>query len=115
MPLDLAAACRSTSRRPTDEVSHLTEETPATAPTPALAPKELKWTSRFGTAINALVLGAVISGAVLGLILDFLWQFAATRVTHRRALHAQRKAVPRKPPGPDDTDKSNQRPARRAD
>lgn len=67
------------------------------------APTELQWTRRFGTTINALVLGAAIGGLALGLVLDLLWQFAATRVerrlARRRALLAKRSAsTPPRPP-----------------
>lgn len=66
------------------------------------APSELNWTQRFGTTINALVLGAVIGGLALGLMLDLLWQFAAARVerrlARRRALIAKRSASTPPPP-----------------
>jgi uncharacterized protein (DUF2062 family) len=66
------------------------------------APSELNWTRRFGTTINALVLGAVIGGLALGLVLDLLWQFAAARVerrlARRRALIAKRSASTPPPP-----------------
>jgi uncharacterized protein (DUF2062 family) len=52
----------------------------------------LKWTRRFGTAINALVLGGVLGGCALGFILDLVWQFGAARAAkHRRKVAAHRQ------------------------
>jgi len=57
----------------------------ATAPEPPrfeaarVTPPErepVHWTRRVGNAINALVLGGVISGTLLGAALDLLWRFA---------------------------------------
>ncbi len=41
---------------------------------PPPAPGGVHWTSRLGTAINALILGGVLSGAALGLLLDILYR-----------------------------------------
>lgn len=79
---------------PVDRSEEMTHSAPY--PEPAHAPKELKWTSRFGTAINALVLGAVVSGAVLGLVLDLIWRFAAARVVRGRERRANRPPPPAK-------------------
>lgn len=45
------------------------------APPAAPPPHEIHWTRRVGTTINALVIGGVVCGALLGLALDLLWRF----------------------------------------
>jgi uncharacterized protein (DUF2062 family) len=42
-------------------------------------PAQIHWTRRAGTAINALVIGGVISGALLGLALDLIWRIGSNR------------------------------------
>lgn len=37
----------------------------------------MHWGRRIGTAINALVIGGVIAGTLLGALLDLLWRFGA--------------------------------------
>ncbi|MFI5357765.1 MAG: hypothetical protein ACHQ4G_10560 [Opitutales bacterium] len=48
----------------------------------------MRWGRRIGTVINALVIGGALSGALLGLVLDFSWRILATRFgpkhLHRR-------------------------------
>ncbi len=54
-------------------------------------PTELKWTQRMGTAINALILGAVLGGVLFGGILDLLWRFGVSRAEiHRKKVLARR-------------------------
>lgn len=77
-------------------------EPPVAAPTPnvapdtsgpAVPPAELRWTQRFGTRINALLLGGLIGGTVLGAILDLLWRLGARQAdAHRRKVVARRLA-----------------------
>jgi len=50
-------------------------ETAEVAPPPP--PHEMHWGRRIGTAINALVIGGVIAGTLLGALLDLLWRFGA--------------------------------------
>jgi uncharacterized protein (DUF2062 family) len=45
----------------------------------AETPPPIHWTRRVGTAINALVIGGVVSGAVLGFVLDLVWRFVGPR------------------------------------
>jgi uncharacterized protein len=45
---------------------------------------EVKWTRRFGTAINAFVLGGVIGGTLVGFVLDLLWRFGVSRAERHR-------------------------------
>lgn len=59
---------------------------------PVSPPHAIHWTRRVGTAINALVIGGVVSGALLGLVLDLLWKF--TWAHH----HRQPKKKTRRPP-----------------
>ncbi len=62
---------------PTDPVLPLGEDdaTPSSPDMePPPAPGGVHWTSRLGTAINALILGGVLSGAALGLLLDILYR-----------------------------------------
>lgn len=47
--------------------------------------QELRWTRRFANVANALVLGGVICGCVLGFILDLLWRFGVARAEKHRA------------------------------
>lgn len=56
-------------------------------------PVELRWTQRFGTRINALLLGGLIGGTVLGALLDLLWRLGARQAAaHRRKVVADRLA-----------------------
>ncbi|MEO6004081.1 MAG: DUF2062 domain-containing protein [Opitutus sp.] len=59
-------------------------KTPDVSPNPA----PIHWTRRVGTAINALVIGGIVSGTILGAALDLLWRWAGA--AHRHA--------PRRPP-----------------
>ncbi len=65
-------------------------------------PEHLTWTRRFGTLVNALVLGGVVMGALLGFILDLLWRIGVARAARHRALHPRRprsgSTVRRTPP-----------------
>lgn len=60
-------------------------------------PTELAWNRRLGTTINALILGGVIAGGVLGLILDLIWRFGVARTA------AHRRRTGRAPPDSDST------------
>ncbi|HYD83809.1 MAG TPA: DUF2062 domain-containing protein [Opitutus sp.] len=59
---------------------------------PPADPAEIHWTRRVGTAINALVIGGVVTGALLGLALDLLWKL--TWANH----HQHPKKRPRRHP-----------------
>lgn len=68
---------------------------PAPAPPadPSSPPAELHWTQRFGTRLNALLLGGVICGAILGGALDFLWRVGSRHSeAHRRKVLARKSA-----------------------
>lgn len=52
-------------------------------------PGEIHWTRRIGTAINALVIGGVVGGTLMGAALDLLWKLFG-EVHHRHR--------PRRPP-----------------
>jgi uncharacterized protein (DUF2062 family) len=47
--------------------------------------EDLRWTRRFANVANALVLGGVISGCLLGFVLDLLWRFGVARAEKHRA------------------------------
>jgi uncharacterized protein (DUF2062 family) len=71
---------------------------PTIAPDPApvkLAdgpPEELRWTRGLGTRINALLLGGLIGGALLGLFLDLLWKLGVRQATsHKRKVLARKQ------------------------
>jgi uncharacterized protein (DUF2062 family) len=40
-------------------------------------PPPIHWTRRVGTAINALVIGGIVSGTILGAVLDLLWKYTS--------------------------------------
>lgn len=72
---------------------------------------EPRWSPRFGTRINALILGGLIVGAVVGAALDLLWRWL---VLPAAKLHQARKKItavvsphdtdsPTSPPNPPDT------------
>jgi uncharacterized protein (DUF2062 family) len=56
-------------------------------------PAELRWTARFGTSINTLLLGGLIAGAALGAILDVLWRLGARQAESRRRKVLARQAA----------------------
>ncbi len=70
--------------------------------TEAPPPKELRWTQRMGTSINALVLGGILVGTALGGVLDLLWSFGTPRANaYRLKLQARRHhSVSTDPPPP---------------
>ena len=48
-------------------------------------PVAIRWTKRIGTSINALVIGGVVAGTVLGAVLDLLWKLTGSgHHRHRR-------------------------------
>lgn len=53
----------------------------------------MQWSTRFGNAVNALVIGAVICGAVVGGILDAIYCWFARRYTLRRAAKQAEEAT----------------------
>jgi uncharacterized protein (DUF2062 family) len=72
---------------------------------------EPRWSASFGSRINALILGGLISGAILGAALDLLWRWL---VLPAAKLHQARKKItavvtphdpasPAIPPNPPDT------------
>ena len=60
------------------------------------------WTHRFGTAVNALIIGGVLSGAALGLLLDILnrnyWQNYTLTHPPRPPAPGRANGPPEKPP-----------------
>ena len=67
-------------------------------PTPPEEPGQIHWTKRVGTAINALVIGGVVSGTLLGLALDLIWKM--TWAEH----HRPGRKTPRRRPHSHSTD-----------
>ncbi len=60
---------------------------------PATPPAELRWNQRLGTRINALLLGGLIGGTILGAFLDLLWRIGARQAAaHRRKVLARKAA-----------------------
>ena len=84
------------SIQPVDDLPLTPEPAPVAAPTDATSaspsvtanPPPIHWTRRVGTAINALVIGGIVSGTILGAALDLLWRWGGE--AHRHA--------PRRPP-----------------
>ncbi len=64
---------------------------------------EPRWSSRFGTRINALILGGLISGAILGAALDLLWRWLVLPAAKLRQARQKITAVvtPHDPATPD--------------
>ncbi|MFA6286452.1 MAG: DUF2062 domain-containing protein [Opitutaceae bacterium] len=73
-----------------------TPDTGSSTPTtdsPAVPPHELRWTQGLGTRINALLLGGVVGGLILGACLDLLWRLGVRQATaHKRKVLAQKNA-----------------------
>ena len=68
---------------------------PATPATDGSAhpPAELHWTQGLGTRINALLLGGVVGGLILGACLDLLWRIGARQAeVHKRKVLTQKAA-----------------------
>jgi len=64
------------------------------SPTPDSPPAELTWTQSLGTRINALLLGGLIGGTLLGLCLDALWHLGVRQATtHKRKVLARKNAI----------------------
>lgn len=57
-----------------DGVFEQGEATPHPSRTVEPAPEKPRWSHRFGTAINALILGGIIVGGALGVLLDILYR-----------------------------------------
>ena len=57
---------------------------PGSAETPDEPPSEIRWTKRFGTTVNALMLGGVIAGAAVGLVLDLIWRLGVWQAQRHR-------------------------------
>lgn len=55
-------------------------DTPQAAPA---EPARIHWSKRIGTSINALVIGGITAGALLGTVLDFTWRLMSA-AHHRR-------------------------------
>lgn len=73
----------------------------AAKPVAPAPPASVHWIRRIGTAVNALVIGGVISGALLGLALDLLWRIGSNRryePKFRRPPPASRSTEPLPPP-----------------
>ncbi len=63
------------------------------SPSPGSPPAEVTWTQGLGTRINALLLGGLIAGSLLGLCLDCLWHLGARQASrHRRNVLARKNA-----------------------
>lgn len=71
---------------------------PAQPPAPPEPPGRLKrWTSGFGTQINALIIGGVIVGLFVGVIFDILWLLSVRQASaHRRKVLLKRAASSQK-------------------
>jgi len=68
--------------------SHLPGDPSADKP----LPKSINFSKRVGTAINALVIGGVLGGVVLGFVLDQLWMIGVRRHAARhRPVHPPKK------------------------
>ena len=50
-----------------------------------------QWFQGVGSSLNALILGGVVAGTILGLILDLLWRFAGAQAAAHKAKVAARK------------------------
>ncbi|OHE85634.1 MAG: hypothetical protein A3G75_11370 [Verrucomicrobia bacterium RIFCSPLOWO2_12_FULL_64_8] len=57
---------------------------PGLTETPDEPPREIKWTKRFSTTVNALMLGGVIAGGAVGLVLDVLWRLGVRQAQRHR-------------------------------
>lgn len=68
--------------------------------TPPPPPHEMHWGRRVGTAINALVIGGVISGALLGLLLDILWRIGAEYYARKHPARIRASRSTEDPPPP---------------
>lgn len=66
---------------------------------PETTEKEVHWSRRIGTAINALVIGGAIIGTLMGALLDFLWRVLAARIGPIH-LHLKRGSRSTEPTGP---------------
>lgn len=61
--------------------------------------EEIHWGRRIGSAINALVIGGVVSGALLGAVLDLTWRILTERYGPKH-LHFRRASRSTEPTGP---------------
>jgi uncharacterized protein (DUF2062 family) len=82
LPADQSLALPGTGLEPTSALDDEELHDPATG--------EPRWSSRFGTRINALILGGLITGALLGAVLDLLWRWL---VLPAAKLHQARKKI----------------------
>lgn len=62
----------------------VTDPTPKLEPATVVPPESIHWTRRVGTAINALVIGGIVSGTLLGAALDLLWRFFSPNEKRRK-------------------------------
>lgn len=91
--IELAPAADGMLAPPPPFVEPVSPSSPAATPDPSAPPAELHWTQRFGTRLNALLLGGVICGAALGAVLDLLWLWGVRRSeAHRRHVLARKTA-----------------------
>jgi uncharacterized protein (DUF2062 family) len=98
-PIPLSLPSAELAHEDENEPGETVHSTPAPLPSAAARPGVIRWTRRLGTAINALIIGGVLSGAALGLLLDILYRNYWQHHTH---VHPPHRRHPRhhKPPPP---------------
>ncbi|MEO7599605.1 MAG: DUF2062 domain-containing protein [Opitutus sp.] len=68
----------------------LTEPAPQLEPATVAPPESIHWTRRVGTAINALVIGGVVCGTLLGATLDLIWHALTSGEPRKNSPHNRR-------------------------